>query len=109
MDKSLNHPTFIDIIGLGGSVLLTLSFIPLTYEILLYSRYQKVNIIFQCTVLLSSVLLLIYSVHHNVYPMMIANLSVALNNSITIIAFYIHKWRINTESNLGIKSNYEIP
>ena len=67
-------------IGLAGSVILSIAFIPNTYFILRKNLYcSEINIVF---------ITLIYSIHFNLVPVIIANTSVLVNNLVVFIYYF---------------------
>lgn len=76
-------------IGLAGSVILSIAFIPNTYFILRKNLYcSEINIVFITLMILCSLLLLIYSIHFNLVPVIIANTSVLVNNLVVFIYYF---------------------
>ena len=76
----------IHIIGLIGSITLTFSFIPITYS-KIKNKDFSLNPYFSFLIITSSLLLFIYSTYFFITPMIIANLSVLLNNLILVCLF----------------------
>lgn len=74
-------------IGFAGSIILTLSFIPITYSKIKNKDYS-LNPYFSFLIISSSLLLLLYSVYFIIIPMVIANLSVLLNNLVLVYLFF---------------------
>ena len=78
--------TFIDIIGLFGSLCIAISLIPQTYKSIKDNDVNNLSIFYIFLTLLASVSMGIYSIYYFILPMMIANLSVFFN---CIILFYL--------------------
>ena len=83
---SHNNEQIFHIIGFVGSITLTLSFIPITYSKIKNNDFS-LNPYFSFLIIVSSLLLLIYSIYFVVIPMIIANLSVLINNLILVYMF----------------------
>jgi uncharacterized protein with PQ loop repeat len=77
----------IEIIGLIGSSIVAISFIPQTYKIMKDNDVQSISTSFVVVNMISSALMIIYGMHFMIIPMLIANISVFLNN--LIIFYYI--------------------
>lgn len=73
----------IDLIGTSGAVILSISFIPQTLKI--YENSEHGNMCFCILMLLCSCMMTIYSYYYKVIPMLIANVSVFMNNLIILI------------------------
>lgn len=91
----------VDIIGFSGSLTLTLSFIPITLKTLKQKTFTETSPHFLFLILVSSILLLIYSMYNKVYPMVIANISVLLNN--LVISYYYTKHTLSETRRLNTK------
>lgn len=76
---------YVDIIGLLGSLILSITFIPQTYHVYKNKDSVSINKTFLYLIILCSALLSYYSICKKVLPMAIANISVFLNNSAIII------------------------
>ena len=76
----------IDIIGHLGSIVLSISFIPQTYAV--YKNPQCANIYFTFLTFFCSVCLGVYSFYYNVIPMLVANMSVFVNNAFVLIFIF---------------------
>lgn len=79
---------FFELLGLIGSTLVGLSFIPQTYMVIKKKEVKNISLWFIMINIISSLLMIIYGIYFNVLPMIIANSSVFLNNLI-IIYFFI--------------------
>jgi uncharacterized protein with PQ loop repeat len=81
--------TYIYNVGLAGSVILSIAFIPNTYFIVKRNRQcSEINIVFITLMILCSFLLLIYSAHFNLVPVIIANTSVLINNIVVFVYYF---------------------
>ena len=74
---------FVDLVGILGAVVLSLSFIPQTIKI--YKNTNHANICFCILMILCSSMMSLYSFYYNVVPMFIANISVLCNNLFVFI------------------------
>lgn len=93
----------IDLVGTSGAIILSISFIPQTLKI--YENSEHGNRCFCILMLLCSFMMTIYSYYYKVIPMLIANVSVFMNNSIILI---IMKNKNNKSSCKEIEITYEI-
>jgi uncharacterized protein with PQ loop repeat len=87
--------TWIDIIGLLGSISIGLSFVPQTYKTIRIKTIQSTSFFMFLTSFFASIGMIIYSVHYKIIPMLIANVSV-LTNSCIIMLVYLYKKNIST-------------
>lgn len=83
--------TKIEIIGYIGCFLLFCSFFPQTYQIIKNKKYESISLSFIFLILLTSLTLSCYSYLKNIYPILIANISVFLNNFITLLMIIRYK------------------
>ena len=72
----------VDLIGTSGAVVLSISFIPQTLKIYKNSEYG--NICFCILMIICSFMMNIYSYYYRVIPMLIANISVFVNNIVIL-------------------------
>lgn len=79
------------IIGIFGSILVGLAFIPQTYKIIKTNNVKDVSPYFISINLLSSTSMVVYGIHYLIIPVIIANLSVLINN--IVIGVYMCKNR----------------
>lgn len=71
----------IDILGFIGSILVGVAFIPQTYSTLITpDSARSISYAFLTIIILSSILLLVYSSYYKILPMLITNVSVLLNS-----------------------------
>ena len=77
----------IDILGILGSVLVGISFIPQTYEVIKNKEVKNISKWFILINLISSGLMIVYGIINIIIPMIIANSSVLLNNLIITYFF----------------------
>lgn len=73
------------ILGIAGSILVGISFIPQTYIVIKKKEIKNLSIWFILINIISSLLMIIYGIHDLIIPMIIANTSVLINN---LIIFY---------------------
>ena len=78
--------TIINNIGLFGSILLGLSFIPQTYKIIKEKQTKNISLIFLILSICSALLMAVYGFYYELLPMMVANILVLINCA--IISFY---------------------
>ena len=76
----------VDVLGLTSSIIITLMFIPEVAHVYKNSDAKAINYSFLHLNLIASVLALIYSVHYNVIPMTITNVSAGIF-SLTLFHF----------------------
>ena len=65
----------IDVLGFVSSIIITLMFIPEVMHVYKYSDAKAINYSFLHLNLLASILALVYSIHNNIIPMIITNIS----------------------------------
>ena len=65
----------IDALGLASSIIITLMFIPEVMHVYKNSDAKAINYSFLHLNLLASILALVYSIHNNIVPMIITNIS----------------------------------
>ena len=94
-----------EIIGYIGCLFLFISFMPQTYKLIYNNSIETISPIFLCFILCASLFLGTYAFHINAYPILLANISVFLNNSIILI-LYLYKKKypsnINHENRDGV-------
>ena len=78
--------TIINNIGLSGSILLGLSFIPQTYKIIKEKQTKNISLIFLILSICSALLMTVYGVYYELVPIIVSNILVLINCA--IIAFY---------------------
>lgn len=81
--SNLDTDDFVDIIGISGAIVLSISFIPQTMKI--YKNTDHANMCFCILMIICSIMMSIYSIYYNVIPMFIANISVLCNNMFVFI------------------------
>lgn len=74
-----------NILGLFGSILVGISFIPQTYKIIKTKNVNDISIIFISINLFAASCMIIYGINFLIIPVIIANISVLLNNIIIFI------------------------
>ena len=77
----------VDILGILGSVLVGISFIPQTYLVIKKKEVKNISKWFILINIISSGLMIIYGIINLIIPMIIANSSVLLNNLIITYFF----------------------
>ena len=96
---------YVELIGYIGCLFLFMSFIPQTYKLIYHGPIETISPLFLSFILCASLFLGIYAFYINAYPILVANISVFLNNSIILI-LYLYKKKypsnINNENRDGI-------
>ena len=88
----------VDVLGLTSSIIITLMFIPEVTHVYKNSDAKAINYSFLHLNLIASVLALIYSVHYNVIPMTITNVSAGIF-SLTLFHFkYVNELKGENQS-----------
>tara|TARA_E500000178_G_C16688525_1_gene602606 strand:+ start:417 stop:683 length:267 start_codon:yes stop_codon:yes gene_type:complete len=75
----------IDIIGLTGSVLVGICFIPQTYKIINSNEIKDISKLFMLLNIISASLMVVYGSYYLILPVIIANGSVLINCCIITI------------------------
>lgn len=96
---------YVEVIGYIGCLFLFMSFMPQTYKLIYHGPIETTSPIFLCFILCASLFLGIYAFCINAYPILVANISVFLNNVIILI-LYLYKKKypsnINHENRDGV-------
>jgi MtN3 and saliva related transmembrane protein len=79
----------IHLIGLTGSIIIGISFIPQTIKIITDNDVTSISLSFVIINIISAILMMIYGIELDILPIIIANTSVLVNN--LIILLYIIK------------------
>ena len=87
----MNDKTIITIIGILGSIGISISLIPQTYKSWTTNDISSLSIKYIFITLISSLFMIIYSTYYLVYPMIIANLSVLGNTCILLLLYHKNK------------------
>ena len=77
----------IDIIGLIGSILVAISFVPQTYKTINSNQIKDISFMFMFINIISAGLMCIYGAYYYIIPIMISNGSVLTN--CCIILYYV--------------------
>jgi len=85
---------YINIIGLLGSSIIGISFIPQTYKIIKSNDIQSISLNFILINIISSGLMVWYGGELKIIPILISNISVCLNN-IIILYYYCYLNKVN--------------
>jgi uncharacterized protein with PQ loop repeat len=88
----------IDISGLVSSILICLMFIPEIVHVYKHRDAKAINYAFLHLNLIASVLALIYSIHYNIIPMTITNMSAGLFSLILYQFKYVNELKEETHS-----------
>ena len=88
----------IDISGLVSSILICLMFIPEIVHVYKHKDAKAINYAFLHLNLLASVLALIYSIHYNVIPMTITNVSAGIFSLVLYQFKYVNELKEETHS-----------
>ena len=86
----------INIIGLLGSILVSVSFIPQTYKTLKSEDSSDISYIFMGTNIISAAMMCVYGVYYDVIPILISNGSVLINCVIIIVYIGCYKEKTNS-------------
>lgn len=89
----------INIMGLFGSILVSVSFIPQTYKTLKSEDSSDISYIFMGLNIISASMMCVYGVYFNVIPVIISNGSVLIN--CIIILLYIGCYKEQTKSTIN--------
>lgn len=89
----------IDISGLVSSVLICLMFVPEVVHVYKYKDAKAINYTFLNLNLIASILALVYSIHYNVIPMTITNISAGLFSLILFHFKYVNELKEESTSN----------
>ena len=88
----------IDISGLVSSILICLMFVPEIVHIYKHRDAKAINYTFLHLNLIASVLALVYSIHYNIIPMTITNVSAGLFSFILYQFKYVNELKEETIS-----------
>ena len=88
----------IDVSGLVSSILICLMFVPEIVHIYKHRDAKAINYTFLHLNLIASVLALIYSIHYNIIPMTITNVSAGLFSLILYQFKYVNELKEETHS-----------
>jgi uncharacterized protein with PQ loop repeat len=88
----------IDISGLVSSILICLMFIPEIVHVYKHRDAKAINYAFLHLNLIASVLALIYSIHYNIIPMTITNVSAGLFSLVLYQFKYVNELKEETHS-----------
>ena len=88
----------IDISGLVSSILICLMFVPEIIHVYKNKDAKAINYTFLHLNLLASVLALVYSIHYNIIPMTITNVSAGLFSLILYQFKYVNELKEETHS-----------
>jgi|SRR6056300_551719 uncharacterized protein with PQ loop repeat len=88
----------IDVSGLVSSILICLMFIPEIVHVYKHRDAKAINYAFLHLNLLASVLALIYSIHYNIIPMTITNVSAGLFSLILYQFKYVNELKEENHS-----------
>tara|TARA_A100001015_G_C14926838_1_gene686722 strand:- start:166 stop:486 length:321 start_codon:yes stop_codon:yes gene_type:complete len=75
----------IDILGLSGSILVSVSFLPQTYKTIMTDDIKDISLLFMLLNVISASLMCIYGIYYNIVPILISNGSVLINCLIILI------------------------
>ena len=89
---------YVEVIGYIGCLFLFMSFIPQTYKLIYHGPIETISPLFLCFILCASLFLGIYAFYIKAYPILVANISVFLNNSIILI-LYLYKKKYSSNIN----------
>lgn len=81
----------IDISGLASSILICLMFVPEIVHVYKYKDAKAINYMFLNLNLVASILALVYSMHYNIIPMTITNISAGLFSLVLFRFKYVNE------------------
>tara|TARA_Y100001970_G_C14245271_1_gene867697 strand:+ start:3265 stop:3561 length:297 start_codon:yes stop_codon:yes gene_type:complete len=87
---------YVEIIGYIGCILLFFSFFPQTLFVIRTNNYDKLSNNFLILNIITAIVLALYASLRNIYPIMVSNISVLLNN---LIIYYL-KCKYNKKKNI---------
>ena len=87
----MNNNEIIDIIGLTGSVLVGICFIPQTYKTINSNEIKDISKLFMMLNIISASLMVVYGSYYLILPIIIANGSVLINCCIITICIFKNK------------------
>lgn len=88
-----------DVLGFTSSILITLMFVPEVIHVYRHHDAKAINYTFLHLNLISSVFALVYSIHYDVIPMTITNLSSGLFSLVLYHFKYVNELKENDTSN----------
>lgn len=91
--------TNIEIIGLVGSSIISIAFIPQSYKAIKTKQTNDISFIFIGLNLTASSLMLVYGISTKIIPIIISNTSVFINNLIIAIIKLIYLTKKNQQIN----------
>ena len=95
----------IEAIGYIGCIFLFISFIPQTYILIKNNSYDNVSYLFLVLIIKTSMIMGTYGLLIEKYPVIIANISVLLNNLIILLCKYQNYKKILISNNLKKNNN----
>jgi uncharacterized protein with PQ loop repeat len=75
----------IDILGLSGSILVSVSFLPQTYKTIMTDDIKDISLLFMLLNVISASLMCVYGIYYNIVPVLISNGSVLINCLVILI------------------------
>lgn len=87
----MNNNEIIDIIGLTGSILVGVCFIPQTYKTINSNDIKDISKLFMMLNIISASLMVVYGSYYLILPIIIANGSVLINCCIITICIIKNK------------------
>ena len=87
----MNNNEIIDIIGLTGSVLVGVCFIPQTYKTINSNEIKDISKLFMMLNIISASLMVVYGSYYLILPIIIANGSVLINCCIITVCIIRNK------------------
>jgi len=74
-----------DIIGLSGSILVSVSFLPQTYKTIMTDDIKDISLLFMLLNVISASLMCVYGIYYSIVPVLISNGSVLINCLVILI------------------------
>lgn len=98
----------IELTGYIGCGFLCISFVPQTYILIKNNNYDNISYLFLVLIIQTSMIMGTYGVLIEKYPVIIANVSVLINNMIILFFKYLNYKKLNQNKNKSNNYNIEL-
>jgi len=98
----------IELMGYIGCGFLCISFVPQTYILIKNNNYDNISYLFLVLIIQTSMIMGTYGILIEKYPVIIANISVLINNIIILYFKYLNYKKINQNKNKSNNYNIEL-
>lgn len=98
----------IELTGYIGCGFLCISFVPQTYILIKNNNYDNISYLFLVLIIQTSMIMGTYGVLIEKYPVIIANISVLINNMIILFFKYFNYKKLNQNKNKSNNYNIEL-